>query len=190
MVSKLRSLLLITALLVSFFVVGCSDDATLRLYTDPISGEEIIFESVENDGWTLYSGHEGRMIILSKGESPILYVMDTKSGREITIHSSPTILGAVWVEDEDYDGEYDRIKYRNDKVEVSDILMDGEIESILDYETESMRINYQGKFHQLLGKESEKYILVNSERIDLKRENNQFVPVETPTPNKALNADP
>lgn len=188
--SRIRLLLIVTASLLCVVASGCSDDPTQRLYADLISGEEMVFELIEKDGWVIYSGNEGRTIILSKGDSPVIYVTDRNGEREITIHSSPTVFGAVTVKDEDLDGVYDQIKYRSERVEVSDILMDGEIDSILDYDKQTMRVNYQGLLYELLGEGNEKYIVVDTERVNLKHENYQFVPVEKPTPNKALNADP
>ena len=82
------------------------------------------------DNWRLYSGQAGRAVILERDGRPVAYFNDLETGRTLSIASeydAPVVLTLI---DEDFDGKYDFLRYDNGTVEVTDIGLDGEIESL------------------------------------------------------------
>jgi hypothetical protein len=125
----IRTLLLVTIVP----VLGCSaeDNApNTRIFFDPATGHEAVFEFADLNNWKLYSGQAGRVLILERDGRPFVFINDLETGRTLSIASeygAPDVLTLV---DADYDGDYDSLRYGNGTVEVTDIGLDGNIESL------------------------------------------------------------
>ena len=123
MIRKLPLVLLV-------FGIGCSVEDNTRVYVDPATGDEAVFKFTAQDNWRLYSGQAGRAVILERDGRPVAYFNDLETGRTLSIASeydAPVVLTLI---DEDFDGKYDFLRYDNGTVEVTDIGLDGEIESL------------------------------------------------------------
>jgi hypothetical protein len=112
------------------FVLGCSTEDNKRIFVDPATGDEAEFLFTVQDNWRLYSGQAGKAVILERDGKPVAFFNDIETGRTLSIASEygdPVVLILV---DEDFDGRYDFLRYDNGTVEVTDVGLDGEIESL------------------------------------------------------------
>jgi len=164
--------------LVFTLIAGSSFGEGLRLYKDPISGEQMQLKQKEIDGWVVSTALEGKWLILEKKGESVLHIIDGGAGREITVKSQKNVFGAMVIRDKDNDQEYDVITYRREGKEITDIGLDGVIESILDLNDGSMLINYKGRLTQLMGEGKKKHILVNGQKVDVEYVEGKFVPVQ------------
>lgn|GEM_PF-4125997 len=112
------------------FVLGCSTEDNKRVFVDPATGEEAEFQFAVQDNWRLYSGQAGKAVILERDGKPVAFFNDIETGRTLSIASeygAPVVLTLV---DEDFDGRYDFLRYDNGTVEVTDVGLNGEIDSL------------------------------------------------------------
>ena len=163
--------------LISLLLLGCSEGKEQRLYKDPITGEETVFNYLVKDGWGIYTALDGKVLILEKDGKSLVYVIDAEPFREINIASTSNSFGAVNIVDRNYDNQYDTIVYRNKDIEVTDVGLDGRIEGILNYKEKTMLVNYNGKLTKLLGEGKKKYVVVDDKKIYMKYSDGVFVPV-------------
>jgi hypothetical protein len=146
-------------------MLGCSAEDNQRIYVDPATGEEAVFEFTSQDNWKLYSGNEGKSVILERDDNPVAFINDFETGRTLSIASDYGDPATLTLIDEDFDGRYDFLKYGNGIVEVIDIGLDGVIDSLLNYAKEQILVNYRGEMFVLRGEDNNKYIIANGERI-------------------------
>jgi hypothetical protein len=117
-------------LVIFLLVAGCSTEDNTRVFVDPATSEEAEFEYIALDNWILYSGQAGRAVILERDGKPVAFFNDLVTGRTLSIateYGAPVVLTLV---DEDFDGRYDLLRYDNGTVEVTDVGLDGEIETL------------------------------------------------------------
>jgi hypothetical protein len=168
---------LIALLILSFISANLSAE-DIRQYTDPISGEVTRFKRHEVEGAVVYTAHEGKWLILEQNGKAVLHVVNGGSGREITVLSDKTVFGTAELHDTNNDQEYDVIVYRNEGKEIKDIGLDGDIDSVIDYDQKSMLINYKGQLTQLLGEGKKRHIFINGKKIEVVYKDGKYVPVQ------------
>lgn len=153
------------------FLLGCSTEDNTRVFVDPATGEEATFEYAEQDNWKIYSAYSGKALILEKSGKPVAFIDDFGTRRTLSVTSGYDEPVALTLTDEDIDGHYDSIVYGTDTVQVTDIGLDGVIDTLLNSQEGRVFVNYQGNLHELLSDEDGDYIIHLGERIDMTFDN-------------------
>jgi hypothetical protein len=149
------------------FLLGCSADENTRVFVDPATGEEATFEFAAQDNWKIYSAYSGKALILERSGKPVAFIDDFGTRRTLSITSGYEEPVALTLTDEDIDGRYDSIVYGNGAVQVTDIGLDGVIDTLLNKEESRLFVNYHGELHELLRDERGDYIIYLGNRIDM-----------------------
>ena len=146
-----------------------------RVFRDPISGKETVFNQRIVDGWTIDTLPGGRMIIVSqKGKAQVFVTDWSDTGVQVDVRDGEAKrLVTVKGVDRPHHRE---IEYGTGAFLSTDANYDGQPDTVIDYRQGSARVWYGGAWCPLLGGRAEKYIVVNGHRIVMKYKDGRFVP--------------
>ena len=124
----------IRILILSLFLVSCSSGDEQKLFKDPISGQETLYDFVAKDGWNFYTSTEGGWLLIERDGELVASIMENENGREVNLQTKTSAFPTVQLTSHNGDHLYELIKYGNGDVEVTDYGLDGEIDGLLKFQ--------------------------------------------------------
>lgn len=155
-------------------ISSCTGDIENSFIEEPITGGKYSAKAVDIDGWVVVTISEGGMITISKNGESVVTISEGKEQREILVVSpSGKTISLIDVE---ADNEYESISYQAGDITLTDIGLDGVVNTKYDSKSNELLVTFEGNSYVAQGNKGDRYIMVNNRKIPLAFKYYTYVP--------------